>query len=204
MRIGLDFDNTIVSYDKIFYKVALERQLIPSTIPVNKLSVRDYLRQIGNEDAWTEIQGHVYGSRMLEAQPYPDLIKTLEKLSLDGHELFIVSHKTKHPFLGPKYDLHLAASEWILKNLQNDILSLVNSNNIFFELTKKEKIARIRTLNCHVFVDDLPEIFSDNDFPHQVKPILFDPEKSHPPELRGALNSISYWGDLPQYILRWL
>ncbi len=202
MLIGLDFDNTIVSYDEIFHKIALERQLIPANIPVNKLSVRDYLRQIDNENAWTEMQGYVYGSRMLEAQAYPGLFDALKKLNSEGHELFIVSHKTKYPFLGPKYDLHAAATQWILFNLQKDLPPLVNSKNIFFELTKKEKIARISALGCDVFVDDLPEIFRDNDFPPHVKPILFDSGKNYPLEFKRELSSISCWSDLPQYISR--
>ena len=50
MLIGIDFDNTIVSYDKLFYKVALEGAHIPEDIEPTKLQVRDYLRQINNED----------------------------------------------------------------------------------------------------------------------------------------------------------
>ena len=33
VRIGIDFDNTIVSYDVLFYKVALEQGVIPSNWP---------------------------------------------------------------------------------------------------------------------------------------------------------------------------
>ena len=44
MRLGLDFDNTIVSYDALFHKVALEGSLIPADVAPTKLNVRDYLR----------------------------------------------------------------------------------------------------------------------------------------------------------------
>jgi len=44
VRIGIDFDNTIVSYDTLFHRVALERGLIPISVPANKISVREYLR----------------------------------------------------------------------------------------------------------------------------------------------------------------
>jgi len=30
--------------------------------------------------------------------------------------VFIVSHKTQFPYLGPKYDLHEAALAWLTKN----------------------------------------------------------------------------------------
>ena len=59
MHLGVDFDNTIVCYDALFHKVARERNLIPSDVPVNKSDVRNHLRRVGNEDAWTAMQGYV-------------------------------------------------------------------------------------------------------------------------------------------------
>ena len=53
MRIGIDFDNTIVSYDELFHKVAVEQALV-SNMQI-KLAVRDYLRKIDNEPVWTEL-----------------------------------------------------------------------------------------------------------------------------------------------------
>ena len=47
MIIGLDFDNTIVSYDELFHRVALEGGLVPGDLPVRKEAVRDYLREAG-------------------------------------------------------------------------------------------------------------------------------------------------------------
>ena len=39
--IGLDFDNTIVSYDKAFYLVALCKNLIPKSLKKRKLMLRN-------------------------------------------------------------------------------------------------------------------------------------------------------------------
>ena len=75
MRIGIDFDNTIVSYDALFYKVAVNKGLVPSDLPKSKLAVRDYLRKINNEPVWTELQGYVYGARMGDAAAYPLVIE---------------------------------------------------------------------------------------------------------------------------------
>ena len=41
-HIGLDFDNTIIDYDFLFYKLALELKLIPIDIHKSKVGVRDY------------------------------------------------------------------------------------------------------------------------------------------------------------------
>src|SRR5579862_1715508 len=131
MRIGIDFDNTIVSYDALFHKVACERDLIPPDTPVNKVAVRDHLRRIGKEELWTELQGYVYGARMDEALAYPGVIEFLSGAAAAGHELAIVSHKTRHPFLGPQYDLHAAARRWVERHLRQDEIALLPAAQVF-------------------------------------------------------------------------
>ena len=84
MRIGFDFDNTIVSYDALFYRVAVEQSLVPTDLPQSKLAVRDYLRKVGNEDAWTEMQGYVYGARMNDAIAYPGAIEFMMLARANG------------------------------------------------------------------------------------------------------------------------
>ena len=71
MVLGIDFDNTIVRYDELFHGVAVERGLIPASLPVRKNDVRDFLRQQDRERDWTELQGYVYGPRMAGARPFP-------------------------------------------------------------------------------------------------------------------------------------
>ncbi len=179
MRIGIDFDNTIVSYDALFHKVARERDLVPSDTPVNKVAVRDHLRRIGQEEHWTEMQGYVYGARMDEALAYEGVIDFIRCAGDKGHTLAIISHKSKHPFLGPQHDLHAAARSWVERYLFIDNAPLIPSGQVFFELTKETKLNRIGAFGCDVFIDDLPEIFLSEGFPKGVRPILFDPELHH-------------------------
>ncbi len=179
MRIGFDFDNTIVSYDALFHKVAREQGVIPDEIPVNKLAVRDYLRKAGQEDIWTEMQGDVYGARMSEAQSYPEVIAVMKRLRDAGHTLAIMSHKTRHPYRGKQHDLHASARAWIQRYLCVDGEQIIPANQIFFELTKEEKLARIEQFRCDVFIDDLPEILLAAQFPAATKRYLFDPEQHH-------------------------
>ncbi|MDB5813299.1 MAG: haloacid dehalogenase-like hydrolase [Rhodocyclales bacterium] len=193
MRIGLDFDNTIVSYDALFHKVALEQGVVPQETAVNKLAVRDHLRAVGKEDVWTAMQGYVYGARMDEAQAYPGLHEALRAALDVGHTLCIVSHKTRHPFLGPQYDLHAAARSWIERHLLSGKDPLVDESAIFFELTKPEKIARIAALECDVFVDDLPEILLADGFLPTTRRLLFDPEAHHTATLPADIDSMQCW-----------
>ena len=169
MRFGFDFDNTIVGYDQLFYKVAMEQGVVPETTPVDKNAVRDFLRVQNNEDIWTEMQGYVYGARMQEAEIFPDALDVMTRLRDAGHELFIISHKTKRPYKGSDYDLHGAARSWITSHLiDSDDKPLLDDDHIFFNEHKEEKIKRIGTLSCDIFLDDLPEILLHASFPPQV------------------------------------
>jgi hypothetical protein len=45
-------------------------------------------------------------------------------------------------------------------------------------VTRAAKIQRIRELRCDVFIDDLPELLLDPQFPAQTRRILFAPQGS--------------------------
>ncbi|MBF0391191.1 MAG: haloacid dehalogenase-like hydrolase [Alphaproteobacteria bacterium] len=183
MRVGIDFDNTIVRYDGLFHKVAREVAGLPDDVPVSKVAVRDHLRRIGQEDVWTEMQGLVYGARMAEAEAYDGVLDTLAWAREAGLTLFVISHKTRHPFRGPAYDLHAAARGWVERVLGPSIPA-------FFEPTKDEKLARIAACGCDLFIDDLPEILRAPGFPAATRPILFDPEANHSDP---ALTTMADW-----------
>jgi len=179
MKVGVDFDNTIVSYDKVFHKVALEQSLIKKNLKISKIAVREYLKNRGQNNLWTELQGYVYGKRMLDANVFPGFVEFLDFASNNNIEVLIISHKTIYPYLGTKYNLHDSARDFISKFLTNKNRNLVSSKNIFFEQTQEKKAQRIDQQLCNFFIDDLPEIFELNDFPKNTKKILFDPDKNH-------------------------
>jgi hypothetical protein len=178
MRIGVDFDNTIVCYDGLFHRVAREQGLIPDGLPVDKGSVRDHLRATGREELWTAMQGHVYGARMAEAEAFPGVRDFFRRMLGRGHELFIISHKTRFPYLGPKHDLHAAAADWLERQGFFDDLGLPR-DRVHFELTKQDKLRRIGTAGCTHFIDDLPELLAEPAFPAGVERLLFDPAGAH-------------------------
>ncbi|MCD4722138.1 MAG: hypothetical protein K8S13_20085 [Desulfobacula sp.] len=167
MRIGIDFDNTIICYDTVFNKVGIEKGLLPENLPVGKGFVRDYLRKHDKEKEWIWLQGYVYGTRLSEADIYGGVEEFLTYSKTAGIDCFIVSHKTIYPYSGDKYDLHKSASEWI----QHQKLDI----EFFFELTKEDKIKRVSDLNCSYFIDDLPEFLMLPGFPEKLIKILFDP-----------------------------
>jgi len=200
LRIGVDFDNTIVCYDQVFHRVALEQGLIPPTVPVSKGSVRDHLREAGNEDAWTAMQGYVYGVRMLDAPAFPGAIDFFRRAVRAGVRVHIVSHKTRYPYLGPKYDLHQAALDWLEKNGFFDSADVgLTRRQVYLELHKHEKLGRIGALSCTHFIDDLPELLAEPSFPRQVERYLFDPKDEYPAVT--AFRRVRSWDTLEKELL---
>ena len=197
MHIGLDFDNTIVSYDSLFHKVALEAGIITKDFPTSKVSIRDHLRLKGQESAWTKMQGYVYGARMGEAVIYPGVIDFLIWARGEGITMSIISHKTRYPIQGERFDLHEAATKWIEHNLTDTVGTLIESKNIYFEATKEAKVKRICRANCDVYVDDLPEILVDPAFPAQAAKILFDPDNHH---LQSSITRAGHWTDIANFL----
>lgn len=201
MRIGVDFDNTIVCYDALFHRLAVEQGLIPPEIPPRKGEVRDHLRRAGREDAWTELQGHVYGDRLVEADPYPGVPEFFAACRRTGRQVSIVSHKTRTPFLGPPHDLHAAAIRWLEGHgfFRPEGIGLPR-DLVFFELTKEAKLDRIGERQCDFFIDDLPEFLAEPGFPPAVIRILFDPSGLHeaPPGVRRT----SSWAEIAALVLR--
>ena len=158
-HIGLDFDNTIVLYDEIFYKYALENNYISPSIEKTKKAVRNELIKKGKGPLFTEIQGIVYGKLISDAPIQDGFINALGKLHNLNYKISIVSHKTKYPIIGEKYDLHNSAYNWLVKNkvLENKLFKL-NPSDIFFEETEEKKIKRIMEIGCTHYVDDLGKI----------------------------------------------
>lgn len=176
MRIGIDFDNTIACYDGVFHAAALERGLIPPQLGRDKNSVRDHLNGAGRNDDFTELQGYVYGARMDLVAPYSGFSDFVAAARSAGHELFVVSHKTRHPILGPKHDMHAAARGFLVaRGLMGERAAQISPSHVFFELTKEEKLSRVAAIRCDVFIDDLPEILAMPGFPDGMRRILFDP-----------------------------
>ncbi len=180
MLIGVDFDNTIVRCDELFYRAARDQGLIASDVPISKEKVRDSLRACGREDSWTELQGYVYGVLVRQASPFPGVREFFTGCRHRGIRLAIISHKTRHPFLGPHYDLHAAAQEFLHRNGFYDPAGIgLSASDVFFELSKTDKLTRIAREGCTHFIDDLPEFLAEPAFPAAAEKILFDPNRHH-------------------------
>ena len=198
MLIGLDFDNTIVCYNEAIALLAEELFELPKEVPRTKFGLRNFLRDAGREPEWTAFQGELYGPGMRYAEPFDGAIATMQQLLAEGHELVIISHRSRRPYAGEPHDLHLAALNWVAERLKSTGLFAEANGRVNFLETRQEKVARIAELACQAFLDDLPEVLGDSAFPSSTAGILFDPSGgSATPECN---HRISAWPELGEML----
>lgn len=175
MILGIDFDNTLACYDGLFHAEAVRRGMLPATVPTHKQGVRDALRAQGRDADFTLLQGHIYGPGLANAPVYTGAKECICGLLKRGVDVHIISHKTPFPYLGPQYDLHEAARNWLDKNgfFAPDMLP---RERVYLERSLDKKLARIAQCGCTHFVDDLPEFLGHPHFPAGVERLLFAPE----------------------------
>jgi len=176
MRIGIDFDNTLIDYDGVFVAAARERGLIGTQAAGSKRAVRDAIRLLPDgELTWQRLQGYVYGAGIGGAVPFAGAGDFLRHCAERGVELFIVSHKTRYGHFDPaRIDLREAARQWlIVRRMMAPEEGGIAADHVFFEDDRAGKLARIAALGCTHFIDDLEEVFADPGFPPGVRRVLF-------------------------------
>ena len=158
MKLGIDFDNTIINYSKIFKKVGVNHNLLTKSIKSGKNIIKNFFIHRNLESKWTELQGIVYGKEIYNADAYKNCKKILIKLNKNKIKKYIVSHKTLYPYIGEKINLHKSASNWLRNNSFFEKEINFKKNEIFFKKTIKAKIEKIISLRCTHFIDDLKHV----------------------------------------------
>ncbi len=201
MIIGIDFDNTIIDYNNVFLDTSKSMGFLPQDISVanfGKEEIRNFIRSLDKgETKWQKLQAQVYGPQINKASIMDGFLQFLYSRQKYDDEIYIISHKSLHPAQDENINLRQYALEWLeSQNLFHTYLSRIN---IFFESTRREKLARIQQLKCHVFIDDLVEIFMDPRFPSLTYKILLT---------KNSLNCFSpsiiqfdCWDKITQHIL---
>lgn len=193
MKVGIDFDNTLVSYDDVFLRAAIERELLPQRFTGDKTTVRDSIRLAAGDATWAKLQAEVYGRRMVEAVMIDGASDFVRACRKHGAEVYIVSHKSRTAAADPDgADLHVAASAWMERNgfFRDDGLAFTRGD-IFFEPTREAKCRRIAELGCSHFIDDLEEVFREPGFPPAVERFLLHRGQSPLPQ--GPFTALANW-----------
>jgi hypothetical protein len=195
-RIGIDLDNTLINYDGVFCGLAVAHGLIESSAIRTKAAVREAIRGLPDgELAWQRLQGVVYGKGVRDAVLFDGADLFLRRARESGCDIFIVSHKTEFGHYDPdRVNLRDAAREWMeMQGFFHADGFGIPSGNVTFAATRAEKIAAIRALGVDVFIDDLPEVLEDGDFPPAVTGILFTGGIEAAGQRPGAL---AHWRDI--------
>jgi hypothetical protein len=199
LRIGIDFDNTIIAYDDVFCTVAKAAGLIDPAFSGSKQAVRDAIRLLPDgELAWQRLQGQVYGKGIAGAKMVAGVEAFLRHCRAEGCAVAVVSHKTEYGHFDPdRVNLRTAALDWMAGRGLLDGDRGIARANVYFESTRAEKVARIAELSLTHFIDDLPEVLTDSNFPPRVKRILLAAQA--PPEAAPYVRC-STWHDVERQV----
>ena len=198
--IGVDFDNTIICYDQLFFDLAVKQSLIDRSIHPMKTDIRDAIRRLDNgEIKWQKLQALVYGPMIDQARLFDgvkDFLVLCRKMAV---KIYVVSHKNQFAAQDEnKCDLRVAALGFLKhQGLLTESHGLSESS-IYFESTRQEKIKRIARLKCDIFIDDLPETFLEEGFPKGIQKILFNSEEKYP-DLDLCL-SVKSWDEAAKWL----
>lgn len=171
MRIGIDFDNTLVGYDGLFSRLARERRWITRGAARTKGQIkRALIAEDGHDLRWQRLQADAYGTRILEARAFPGSLEFVAKARRSGHEVYVVSHKSERSHLDPSIRLRDCARRWLERSGAR-----LPKDRVLFASTRDEKVRMIERLGLDVFIDDLPEVLAHPGFPPRTQKILFRP-----------------------------
>lgn len=175
LHIGIDFDNTIITYDEVFCAEGKRIGLIDPSFAGSKQAVRDAIRLLPDgELAWQRLQGQVYGKGIAGALVMPGVETFLSRCKAERCAVSVVSHKTEFGHYDPdRVNLRKAAFDWMQANgLVDNVGAIIPAANVYFEGTRAEKLRRIGSLGLTHFIDDLEEVLTDPDFPPRIRRIL--------------------------------
>jgi hypothetical protein len=175
--VGVDFDNTIVRYDALLHTLACDAGWISPGTPRSKRLIRDAVRLLPEGEAkWQCLQAEIYGPRMSEAELIPGVRAFFAQCHRHAADVHIVSHKTRFAAAAPDGpNLQAAALDWLDRQGFLDGANAIPRSHVWFEPTRAAKLARIESLGCTHFIDDLEETFREPAFPADTVKLLFAP-----------------------------
>ena len=201
MIVGVDFDNTIASYDGLMHRLAAEWGLIGAGVKKNKKHIRDTIRNLPDGEAkWRRLQTHCYGTGIDDACAMEGVEQFFSACKDRQIPVWIVSHKTQYANFGEQVDLRAAALGWLERKgfIARGGFG-IGQDRVLFGATREEKIAHIRKVGVTHFIDDLEETFLEDSFPPAVARLLYAPGRPRAVDERWS--SFPTWLEIQQHLL---
>jgi len=203
MVVGVDFDNTLINYDDVFFCRAVDLGLVKDVPILQKRQVRDQLRLLPDGETWWQrLQAYVYTKGMAQARLIKGVNDFFAACQQKGIQTYIISHKTEYSeFDQDRLSLRQAALGWMKTNGFFDPTGLgLSTTQVYFESTRAAKIERIKFLRCTHFIDDLEEVFLEKIFPAGVDRILYAPQEVS--SLPSDIKVFNSWEKIHGHIFR--
>lgn len=198
--IGVDLDNTIINFDELIYRIALDWGLIEPSFKKSKKLIRDKIRRLADgENKWQQLQAFIYGEKILEAKLFKGVRQFFRLCQRSRAKVYIISHKTEYAGIGTtRVNLRQQALSFLERNkfFKKESLFL-SRESVYFEASRSEKIRRIEKLGCTHFIDDLTETFNEASFPEKVEKILYDPHGGY--SNLSKVRVFARWRDINEY-----
>lgn len=208
LYVGIDLDNTVLSYDKLLRKLAIEMDYADQACPKRPKDIRLALRTYANneiegEKRWQKLQDMVYNTRIDDAEIDPYFKAAVAAIRDLGGTVALITQKEENLELPPSQQLRDKVMETLRKRkfFEHEGYDL-KEENVHFCRTFGEKIAKIRELRLETYIDDRAEIFEHPLFPKrtfgirlgEAIPKVFSVQSW--PEITAAITaygSLFYW-----------
>ncbi len=148
MNIGIDIDDTI---SKTFeYSYPLSKEYTKNILNRDSLNIEDvsigthqYLRELNkwNEEEADNFWAKYYKTIIQNVEPKEAVIKSLKKLKLEGHKIFLITARIK----ANSFDVALETKKWLDKNE-------IVYDELIIDALKKDEIAKKQKID--LFIDD--------------------------------------------------
>ena len=141
MRIGLDFDGTIVDHTETKIRLAKKFGIVLSNAQTVSESIKNHVP----EGIYRKIQKEIYGEETMNSRPMEGVEKIIPMISRLSSGLYIVSRRGR----GVEGEIDVARC-WIKKFLS----PFFASSQIYFVKEDKEKDIVCKELGVSLFLDD--------------------------------------------------
>ncbi|MBC8226214.1 MAG: hypothetical protein H8E74_03635 [Gammaproteobacteria bacterium] len=200
MKIGIDLDNTIISYNEAFLSIAKKQRFIDKNIYGSKQEIKEIIQNNHKgEIIWQKLQGLVYGKYIDEAKIYQGFKRFVWRCYFQNISVYVISHKTE---FGHQDKENIPLRKAALNFLKsNELITDIDGRffkEIHFTSTREEKIDKINEYQFDWFIDDLQEVICHKNINHTTNKILFSNTKNM---LSNNSISLSSWEQIEKRIL---
>ena len=151
MIVGIDFDNTIIDYDNLFIKAAINHGWLDDRLLTKKEVKQGLVDKYGEDSKWQILQAEVYGKCITDADLFTDCREFIKFLVSSGSTVYIVSHKTEFSNFDGKTRLIKPAIKWLVEKKLIGSQGLLPVQQVSFHPTREEKTL----LLCNALTDSL-------------------------------------------------